>query len=70
MSRDVGVDTEDAYYAPIKDTYLASWFDARELQMKAEGRIVVEGNGKQLYRQDDVYHLIEKYGRQSEGHTK
>lgn len=66
MSRDVGVDCADAAYAPLRASYLAGWFDARELTMKAEGRIVTEASGRVLYRQDDVAYLMNKLNPGSE----
>jgi calcineurin-like phosphoesterase family protein len=53
LSRDVGIDTHDADYAPFEWPVLREWVKRRYEEMKSMGRIVEE-RGKQLYRQDDV----------------
>lgn len=53
LSRDVGIDTRDAGYAPFEWAYLKEWIQTRTEEMRVAGR-VIEERGKLLYRQDDV----------------
>lgn len=53
LSRDVGIDTQDANYAPFSWDYLKGWLARRTEEMREMGRITTE-NGKQLWKQDDV----------------
>jgi calcineurin-like phosphoesterase family protein len=54
LSRDIGVDTEDANYMPFEWHQLKSWIATRTEEMRSAGRIKTEDNGRVLWRQDDV----------------
>jgi len=59
LSFDVGVDTQLANYFPLSMAQIDAEVERRREYMRSCGRIVEE-NGKELYRQDDVSWLDSK----------